>query len=352
MTKISQSKTTDSQLDSEIDKKKIFYDKSLLLSKNGLFNFCLGARGTGKTFAFKSWALTSEKQTVWVRRYQEDIDDLKDKFLGDMYAEGVLQPEDDVKIDSDILYIGGFPKIYFVALSTSQRKKSQSYHNVDKIIYDEVFEGVGNRRYLRNEVDILLELYETVNRLRLDGRRDCRVFLLSNKTTFVNPYFTYWGILPFTDRFKSFKSGLIVVENYENQEFVNLKKQSKFGQLIAGTKYGDYAIDNMVWLDDDAFLVDSKPDKARLLCNIRFEDLYIGMWVGKDEEILYFMKQYNKDKFTYTTMYEAKDDEFPLAPTRNPLKLIKQAYELGLTRFENNVIKQVIFTIIQQGGKL
>lgn len=352
MTKISQSKTTDSPPDSEIDLKKIYYDKSLLLSKNGLFNFCLGARGTGKTYDFKKWALKSDKETVWVRRYQEDIDDLKDKFLGDMYGTGVLSPDDDIKIDNGILYIGGFPKIYFVALSTSQRKKSQSYHNVDKIIYDEVFEGVGNRRYLRNEVDILLELYETINRLRIDGRKDCRVFLLSNKTTFVNPYFTYWGILPFTERFKSFKDGLIVVENYENTEFVKLKKESRFGKLIAGTRYGDYAIDNEVWLDDDAFLVDKKPDKAKLICNIRVEETIFGVWQARNDECLYLMKQHNLERITYTTMYEAKDDEYPLAPTRNPLKGIKQAYELGAIRFENNVIKQSVFMLIQQGGKL
>lgn len=332
------------------DKQKIFYDKTPLLSHNGLFNFCLGARGTGKTFAFKKWALTSQGQTVWLRRYQEDIDDLLTKFLGDMYAEHVVEPEDNIEIKNGTLYINGMEKIFFVSLSTSTRKKSQSFHGVDKIIYDEVFEGVGNRRYLKNEVDILLELYETVNRLRLDGRKDVRVYLLSNKTTFVNPYFTYWNILPFTERFKTFKEGLIVVENYENKDFNKLKKESKFGQLITGTKYGDYAIDNEIWLDDNAFIGDKPADAKRCMCNIRYGDIHIGMWecdIG-----LYFGTELNPNRLSYTTMYEAKDDEYPLISTRQPMKLIKEAYLQGKVLFKNNVVKNAIFTLIQTGGKL
>ncbi len=330
--------------------KEIWYDKTPLLSRNGLFNFVLGARGTGKTFAYKKWAIKSDKQTVWVRRYQEDIDDLQSKFLGDLYQEGVISPDDDIYIKNGILYIGGIEKIFFVSLSTSARKKSQSYGGVDKIIYDEVFEGIGNRRYLANEVDLLLELYETVNRLRIDGRRDCRVFLLSNKTSFVNPYFTYWNILPFSERFKTFKNGLIVVENYENQEFVRLKKQSKFGQLVEGTKYGDYAIDNIVWLDDSAFLGDKPEDAQRCICNIRFGETRFGVWEGGS--VLYFGTETNPDRITFTTMFEASDNEYSLSPNRQPLKSIKEIFLTGRVLFKNNVIKNAVFTIIQTGGKM
>lgn len=328
----------------------IWYDKTPLLSRNGLFNFVLGARGTGKTFEFKKWAIKSDKQTVWVRRYQEDIDKLQTKFLGDLYQENIISPEDDIYIKNGTLYIGGIEKIFFIALSTSQRNKSQSFGGVDKIIYDEVFEGVGNRKYLPNEVDILLELYETVNRLRVDGRRDCRVFLLSNKTTFVNPYFTYWNILPFSERFKSFKNGLIVVENYENVEFTKLKKASRFGQLIEGTKYGDYAIDNVVWMDDDALLGDKPEDAKRCVCNIRFGETMVGVW--DSSTVIYFGTETNPDRITFTTMYETKDTEYSLSPSRQPLKGIKEAFMQGKVLFKNNVVKNAIFTILQTGGKM
>ena len=62
----------------ESSDKDIWYNRSELLSHNGLFNFTLGARGVGKTFSFKLWAVTSPAQTVWVRRYVEDIKSLID----------------------------------------------------------------------------------------------------------------------------------------------------------------------------------------------------------------------------------------------------------------------------------
>lgn len=331
--------------------KKLWYDKGPLMSHNGLINFVLGARGTGKTFAYKSWAIKKEKQTVWVRRYQEDIDDLQDKFMTDLIGEGVIDPDEhEIKSEAGKLEIDGEVKIFFVALNTAGRKKSQSYHNVDAIIYDEVFEMKGGRRYLTNEVEKFLELYETVNRLRIDGRREVRCFLLANKTTFVNPYFTYWNILPFTQRFKSFKDGLIVVENYENKEFVEVKKQTGFGKLIAGTTYGNYAIENIAWMDDNALIVKKKPDNCRLLCNIRFKETMMGMW--SDDLSVYIMRAHNPNRWTFTTKFETKDDEYPLVPTRQPMKMLNEVFTMGKLFFEDNVCKEAIFSIIQQGGKL
>lgn len=334
-----------------MDDKSIWYDKGPLMSRNGFINFVLGARGTGKTYCFKKWALEKPGQTVWVRRYQEDIDDLMDKFMGDLISNGVIDPDEHkIVCEAGKLLIDDEVKIYFMALNTAPRKKSQSYHNVDAIIYDEVFEMKGGRRYLNNEVEKLLELIETVNRLRIDGRKEVRVFLLANKTTFVNPYFTYWNILPFSERFKTFKDGLIVVENYENKKFVDIKRQTKFGRLVAGTVYGDYALENMAWMDDDAFIVDKKPDNCRLLGNIRYKEIYMGIWT--DDVSCFIMRAHNKNRWTFTTKFEVKDDEYPLIPSRQPMKFLTECFNNGILFFEDNVCKNAIYSIIQQGGKL
>lgn len=332
-------------------KQKIWYSRNELLSKGGLFNFCLGARGTGKTYDYKKFALTSEHEVVWVRRYQEDIDDLKTKFLGDMKATNVITDEDEVKIDEDILYINDVPKIYFVPLSTSGRKKSQSYYNVNWIIFDEVFEGVGNRRYLKNEVELFLELYETVNRLRgVDGdtRPQCRVVFISNKTSWVNPYFAYFKIQPFSEKFKKYKDGLIWVENYENKEFVALKKQTPFGKLIDGTPYGGYAIDNEVWLDDNAFLAPRPADSIEKFV-IHYGKEYIGCW--SDGKYLYCSYANNHDLSpTYGMRFACGDNERPLQRNKRPVKDLIELYDYGLLRFEDNIIKSIIFTVMQTGG--
>lgn len=338
----------------EISEMDIWYEpngRHRLLTRNGFLNFVVGGRGTGKTFSFKKWAITDPRyETVWIRRYQDDVERLEKKFLSDLYGEGVLTPEDDVRIEDHVLYIGKSPKIYFVGLNTARKVKSQSFHNVDKIIYDEVFELEKNAKYLKMEVDLFLELLETVNRLRVDGRREVRCFFLSNKTTFVNPYFTYWGIIPFEGEFKTFKDGLIVVQNYENESFKEVKRQTNFGRLVAGTKYGDYAVENKVWLDDNG-LLEKKPANCRLICNIRWEDKYLGVWESPNM-ILYVSNQYNKgNRPTFTTKYEVKDDEYPLIPKNNPFRMLVAALENGVLRFEDNVVKNIIYLIIQQGGK-
>ena len=347
MKEISQSKTTISD--------DIWYDgtgRHTLLTRNGFINFILGGRGTGKTFSFKKWALTGDKQTVWVRRYQDDIDDLiNGKFLSDMYREGILDPEEDeVRIENRTLYLNGLPKIFFVGLNTARKAKSQDYGGVDKIVFDELFELNKNKSYLKNEVELFLELLETVNRLRIDGRKEVRTFMLSNKTSWVNPYFAYWEILPFEGEFKTFKDGLIVVQNYENKEFIKVKSQTQFGRLVEGTAYGDYAIHNNSLLDDDG-LIETRPQEGCYqLCNIRVGDVYLAVWESYNCRI-YIEKGYDATRPTYTNRYEVKIGEYPLVPKRFPLKMFNEILDVGEIRFKDNIVKNYVYLIMQQGGK-
>lgn len=330
----------------------IWYDKGPLCSYNGLFNFAIGARGTGKTFAFKKWALTADRPFIWVRRLQEDLDDLLEnnalKFTKDMYENNILDVDDKVELRGRTLYINDLPKIYFIPLSLSSRKKSQSYGDVDIIVFDEVFEGIGNKKYLKDEVTLFFDLYETVNRLRIDGRPEVRVFFLSNKTTFTNPYFAYFHIQPFEERFKTFAKGLIVVENYKNEEFAELKKKSKFGQLIEQTKYGQYAIENEVWMDDSAFL-GNRPPKSIPIVQIRYQEKFISVWNGKDGFI--YIAEGKSSGMKYGIKYECANDEFALTLGKFPLKELKDLFEKGKLRFDNNITKSIMFTLLQTAGQ-
>lgn len=332
--------------------KEIWYNRGPICSYNGLFNFCLGARGTGKTFNFKCWAISSSNPFVWIRRLQEDIDDLLAndgaKFTKDLYQEGILSPEQDVKVESRTLYIDGIAKIYFVPLSLSGRKKSQSYGDVNIAVFDEVFEGVGNKKYLKDEVELFLELYETMNRLRVDGRPDIRVFFLSNKTTFTNPYFSYFNIQPFEGRFKTFMNGNIVVENYKNEEFAKLKRESKFGQIISNTKYGKYAIENEVWLDDNAYL-EKRPDKAVPVVEIHYKEQYISVWNGNNGYI--YIDGSRSTGRKYGIKYECLDGELPLGLSKFPLKQLNELFFAGKLRFDNNITKSIMFTLLQTAGQ-
>lgn len=329
----------------------IYYNKGELVSRNGLFNFVLGGRGVGKTFDFKKWAVTSDKQTVWVRRYVEDIKSLTadngNKFLSDLFTAGKIPQDTQYYMDNNILYIDDEPKIYFVGLSTARRLKSQSFPLVDKIIFDEFLEEeIRTSAYLKDEVNLFLGLYETVNRLRTgdDGRKDVRVFFLANKSSFVNPYFSFWHITPFEKRFKTFKDGLIVVENYQNEEFRNLKVNTPFGKLIAGSDFSKFAIDNIAWHDDNAFVKKRSP-KAQLQCNLKYNNTMMGYWLDVDGIVISF--DCNPEVQTYGLRYETNDDEIIMSKKFFPMATILRAYESNMLFFENITIKQYVFELLQ-----
>lgn len=337
-----------------MDEKEIWYNRAPLCSRNALWNFCLGARGVGKTFNFKDWAIHKREQTVWVRRTKEDVEEMTAnnclKFLSDLRAEGRLddiEKIDDegvsnIKVIDGSLCIDGIPKIFFVPLSTSRRKKSNNYKDVDIMVFDEFLER-NPTDYLKKEMDIFMELYETVNRLRLD-RREVRVFFLANAISFVNPYFSYFNILPFEERFKMFNDNLICVENYRNEEFVELKNKTKFGRLIKGTEYASYAIENKVWQDDEAF-IETRPADTKLLCTLHISDMYLGVWCSN--EGMWISRAHNKQTYIYGVKYKCKGSEIPLRFSAFPLRDIKDFFQYGALYFEDTVIKTVIFTLLQ-----
>lgn len=78
-------------------------------------------------------------------------------------------------------------------MSIANILKSSSYEKVDTIIFDEFLIDKGSYHYLQNEVTQLLDVIETVARLR-----DIRVIFLGNAISITNPYFNYFNLtLPY-----------------------------------------------------------------------------------------------------------------------------------------------------------
>lgn len=324
-----------------INKEEIFYSDSEVFGYNAFISFILSARGNGKTFGFKKRALNAPYQTMWIRRYEEDLIDFEKEFMKDLIQEGLYQ-DDSITIQNHRLIMNGEVKIFFVALSQAFRKKSVSYGGVNLMVFDEFIEARKTRSYLKGEVEMFLDLIETVNRLRID-RPEVRVFCLANKVTFANPYFVYWGIKEFEGRFKKFQKGMIVVENYYNASFTELKKNSRFGQLIEGTKYGKYAVDNQVLRDTQDF-IKQKPENSKYICAIRIDNNYVGLW--KEGNNLYCTQQYNSNKIIFAPREDLQEGEFVLKSNDAPISWMKELNAIGQVFFENTIIKDVCYNCI------
>lgn len=325
----------------------MWYDKSMLLSHNKIMNMVLSNRGGGKTFNMTRWAIDDYKKTgsqcAWVRRYQTEIDEMlqNGKFFD---AVREYYPDDELKIDGNLGYINGEVAIYFIALSTSRQLKSNNYPFVNKIIFDEFIIDKGRITYLKNEVEVFLDLYETIARTR----DNVRAVLLANSITIVNPYFLFFNVKPNTSK-RFTVSGQVCIELFTDADFVDAKKKSRFGQLVSGTRYGAYAIDNQ-WLLDNETFIESKTPKAEFMLSLKYNGIIYGFWIDYKVGLIFVNRQY--DPSSYAQYCLQKDDHDPnllliksLSDCK-PMQRILYAFRYGLLRFEDMSVKNQFYEYI------
>lgn len=331
----------------------MFYDFTKLLSYNALISFVIGERGVGKTYGAIKFAindfLKNGHQFVYVRRYATELETSAPKFF-DAIIENKEFEDHEFKVKTSKkltrFFIDGKECGYALPLSTAMILKSTSFAKVKNIIFDEFIIATGTYHYLKNEVHHFLDLIETIARLR-----DVRVFCLANALTITNPYFNYFNLtLPYNSDFKVFKDGLIVVNYVKNEKYREAKKRSRFGQLIAGTEYGKYAIDNKFLLDDKHF-IQKRPPYATMFSTIIINHKSFGVWRDKKNEFIFISNDYDPtNPCCFAIDNKSHNEHTMLVNARNSpwFKIVIDAYRMGLLRFENQNIKNEVMVIINK----
>lgn len=331
----------------------MFYDFTKLLSYNALISFVIGERGVGKTYGAIKFAindfLKNGHQFVYVRRYATELETSAPKFF-DAIIENKEFEDHEFKVKTSKkltrFFIDGKECGYALPLSTAMILKSTSFAKVKNIIFDEFIIATGTYHYLKNEVHHFLDLIETIARLR-----DVRVFCLANALTITNPYFNYFNLtLPYNSDFKVFKDGLIVVNYVKNEKYREAKKRSRFGQLIAGTEYGKYAIDNKFLLDDKHF-IQKRPPYATMFSTIIINHKSFGVWRDKKNDFIFISNDYDPtNPCCFAIDNKSHNEHTMLVNARNSpwFKIVIDAYRMGLLRFENQNIKNEVMVIINK----
>ena len=315
----------------------------------------LSNRGGGKTYNMTTWCIDDYKrkkaQAVWVRRYQTELDGENGILTNGKFFDAVrhLYPEDELTIEGNTGYINGEAFIFFVALSTSRQLKSNNFPFVNKIIFDEFIIDSGRITYLKNEVEVFLDLYETVARMR----DNVRAVLLANAITVVNPYFLFFNVKPdLTKRFTV--DGQVCIELFTDSDFIEAKKKTRFGQLVAGTRYGDYAIENKFLKDSDTF-IDNKTPNAEFMLALKYEGVMYGFWVDYKVGLIFVNKQY--DPSSYSLYSLTKDDHdtnlllIKSLASSPRIKRILYAFSNGLLRFSDMSVKAAFYEYIGFFGR-
>lgn len=327
----------------------MYYDLNNTLTYNALFNIIIGNRGSGKTYGAKKRAikqfLDKGEQFIYLRRYETELDEVKESLFNDISLNNEFYGH-KITYKNGMYFCDDHLIGYCMALTKSHYYKSASFPLVTLIIFDEcIIDDSGTSHYLKNEVRKFLDFYETIARMR----ENVIVFFLANALSIVNPYTLFWDLtLPYNSNIR--RKGEVLLQLVQNQEFIDKKKQTRFGKLIAGTEYADYSIENKFLLDNDDFL-QKKTEKANYYFTFKFNGELYGVWV--DYSIGRFFVSQDIDPYFKMIYSVTLDDHTPntllLKSTNKSIyfKTFIESYKAGTVFFENIKIKTVVYKVIK-----
>lgn len=329
-----------------------WYNYDRINSYNATLNFILTNRGFGKTFGAKCNVIKKfikkGEQFVYVRRYKTELNDIHKFFDSPDLRKKFKTHTFEVK--GKTFYIDGKIAGYAIALSTSQKLKSVDYPFVTTIIFDEFIVDKGCIRYLTNEVDVFLDLYETIAR----KRNNVKAYLLANNVSIVNPYFTYFDVTPRkTERFTIARDGELIIEMCTDTVFINEKLETKFGKLIKGTKYADYSIYNNSLRDSEVFIEKRPKRNTSPVMSIVYNAERAMIWLDYKTGIFYCDDKYMKTCNEYVLSCEDHNPNTLLNASGINLNMLKQLisyFQVGRVRFSDQNIKHLMYDIFRSLG--
>ena len=329
------------------------------MSYNAFMTYIVTERGLGKSFGAKSFVanrfIKKHKQFAYIRRYKTELHQALYK-KGEKIFWKQIEKRDEFKDhkftnDSELMYIDGKVAGYAIPLSIANILKSSTFEDVDTIIFDEFIIDKGCYHYLQDEVTAFLEVIETIARLR-----DIRIIFLGNAISITNPYFTYFDItLPYNSEVKVVKRDsngqpLIVVYYAQNSVYREVKKQTRFGQCVAGTKYGDYAIDNKFLRDSKSF-IRKKTKTCKFYYTLVLNNVYYGIWCDYQNGVMFVSKDYDPNCPVVFSINPDDHNENTLmirCRTSPFFKSIIEHYRLARLCFENQQIKNNVMNYLNK----
>lgn len=325
-----------------------WYDINKTLTYNCLFNFIIGNRGSGKTYGAKKRAVKQflEKgyQFVYLRRFKEELDETAESYFNDIILNNEF-PDAVIEYRNGHYFINDQLAGYAMALTKAKDYKSISYPLVYLIIFDEfLIEDNGYSRYLKNEVKQFLNFYMSIDRYR-----GCVVFFLANSVSMVNPYTLYFNLsLPYGSNIV--RKGDILLQLVQDEQFIKERKETRFGKLIAGTDFEEYAIENKFVQDSKTF-IKKKTEKAQYYFTFIYQGVNYGVWVDYSQGMLFVSNDVDPScKLIYSITVDDHSPNTLLLRQINKAVFFKtfiDNYKMGNVYFENQKIKNVVYEVIK-----
>lgn len=298
-----------------------YFSRKFIENKGALLNASFSDRSDGKTFDCKKTALDEYIANKWIRiyirRYSTEFTQLMyEKFM----SEICQKPQFDyltknyefqgekggikIRVKGDKKWDWLF---YFVPLSKASKLKSAiDISRVYRIDYDEFIPM--DKRYLKDEITLLLDFWKSIDR----DRFTTKIFMFGNKIDMFNPLFDYFDIdLSLEDNtIRTYKNGTLAIQVYSSNEHREVRENSKFNDLIKGTKYECYdlgAVLNKINIKTDNI------ENAKYYASFMTERGEGSIWLKngnmiisekkRKDGILFVDKPYNIDREQYVVNY-------------------------------------------------
>jgi hypothetical protein len=326
--------------------KALYYNPNKMLSYNRILNFVIGARGIGKSYAWKVHPikrfLKYGEQFIYLRRYKPELkkvnqyfDNVKEEF-----------PGIELKVKGREFYVNGKIAGWAIPLSSWQSEKSNAYPNVSTIIFDEFLREKDNSGYMPNEVSALLNLMDTVFR----DRENCRCVALSNAVSVVNPYFLYFNLIPnINKRFNANES--ILIEIPDSKDFSEERRKTRFGKLIDGTDYGEMSLDNDFVNDSNVF-IEKRSKESKYVFTVVYKGMNMGVWVDNDLGLLFLSHDHDpSSKKVFALSKEDLTENVMLISGWKKnyyLKKLVGSFMAGYLRFDNQVLRTTGYELFKK----
>lgn len=336
-----------------------YYNFSKLLSYNGVFNFVLGARGTGKTYGAKvkgiKDGLRKGYEFVYMRRYKDELTASKNTFFADVGEEF---PDYDFRVHGTVgqyshISQRDLPKkdrewttvVHFVALSQGGQKKSVSYPLVTLVIFDEFIIMKGAIHYLPNEATLFMEFFSTVDR----SKEKTRVLFLANSSSIDNPYFIDWGITP--DQGQEWliaHDGFIACHFHDSTEFAGAVYQTRFGKFIKNTEYAKYAVGNEFG-DNNEMLIADKNSEAKYKYSLETEKGIFSLWQDTMQREWFATSRRPGNELMFTMVPEKMDEgKILLEQSDKLLQMLRTTFRQGRMSFDEPQTRNIFREIFRK----
>ena len=120
----------------------------------------------------------------------------------------------------------------------------------------------------------------------------------------------------------------------QSEKFKRHVDNTRFGQMIKGTSYYDYAVSNVFHDDNDKFIA-KKSEEARFYFALKFDSKTVGVWVDYTEGVYYICRRYPKDAVAYVlTKSDMQPNLLMIEKSSVVLRSVRKLYMQGSVYFD------------------